>query len=196
MYEDFQLVDMISTHALLAEGDWKRGYDPKRQYCHFNPRPPCGGRQYVDIIHPKPQDFNPRPPCGGRLVWKFLVAVDICISTHALLAEGDAARCIARRRRRNFNPRPPCGGRPRTKSTLARFLYISTHALLAEGDAYCDRHSGNRNEFQPTPSLRRATPAPKQHIPRSRYFNPRPPCGGRHNIYMVNYTIKCNTLGG
>ena len=79
--------------------------------CHFNPRPPCGGRPRfffcpffyfcISIHVPRVEDdvvaylfllstdyFNPRPPCGGRRIQYtyILRAVD-------------------------FNPRPPCGGR-------------------------------------------------------------------------------------
>ena len=38
----------ISTHALLAEGDLRHGCQWHGALCHFNPRPPCGGRQEED----------------------------------------------------------------------------------------------------------------------------------------------------
>ena len=103
---------VISTHALLAEGDdAHRALRPCRPYfnprppcggrprrnasrvglrAHFNPRPPCGGR-LLPLSHTRQgQNFNPRPPCGGRL--------SPLPSYCPLLL--------------NFNPRPPCGGRP------------------------------------------------------------------------------------
>ena len=82
------LTAAISIHSLRVEGDEatrKRGGRER----HFNPLPPCGGRQKqstpkqkrrafqstpsvwretAPVIHVTCQcrDFNPRPPCGGR----------------------------------------------------------------------------------------------------------------------------------
>ena len=57
---------------------------------------------------------------------------------------------------------------------------ISTHALLAEGDFWLTAVSSYLLEFQPTPSLRRATGDGTRPCPQTYHFNPRPPCGGRH----------------
>ena len=78
----------ISIHVPRVEDDLDgRTRDGSR--CHFNPRPPCGGRlqhgrrgedlDYISIHVPRVEDdgrklsicykgsnFNPRPPCGGR----------------------------------------------------------------------------------------------------------------------------------
>ena len=55
----------ISIHVLRVEDDRSRR-TPMVYHRHFNPRPPCGGRQG----HPRRSSpgtyFNPRPPCGGR----------------------------------------------------------------------------------------------------------------------------------
>ena len=61
--------DVISIHALRGEGDDLLRVKQARQ-CHFNPRPPWGGRRwsYDDSI------------------------VDINISIHALRGEGDSYR--------------------------------------------------------------------------------------------------------
>ena len=56
---------------------------------------------------------------------------------------------------------------------------ISTHALLAEGDAVSASTLLSLFLFQPTPSLRRATPCGSVGIIHHLHFNPRPPCGGR-----------------
>ena len=56
------------------------------------------------------------------------------ISTHALLAEGDPMYPYHNRIKQHFNPRPPCGGR-----------HLPLTIQLSQA------------EFQPTPSLRRAT---------------------------------------
>ena len=80
--------EKISIHALRGEGDilCRRLSD---RSCHFNPRPPWGGRLIA-----------PFEPC------------DIpAISIHALRGEGDWCGYQTRWRTYNFNPRPPWGGR-------------------------------------------------------------------------------------
>ena len=80
--------DIISIHVLRVEDDSSRKY-PSTRSQHFNPRPPCGGRQHRLSYSPRPIQFqstssvwrttgicemicraaiyfNPRPPCGGR----------------------------------------------------------------------------------------------------------------------------------
>ena len=101
------------------------------------------------------------------------------ISIHALRGEGDQACAIKPARCVHFNPRPPWGGRPKTEETREenqRFQStpsvgratevgrapckacwnISIHALRGEGDVFL--------------VIRKIV---------GRYFNPRPPWGGR-----------------
>ncbi len=79
----------ISIHTLRVEGDhmyeenrtiveifqstpsvWRatsQSFKSGTRNCHFNPHPPCGGRQlplYALLF--LVSDFNPHPPCGGR----------------------------------------------------------------------------------------------------------------------------------
>ena len=70
----------------------------------------------------------------GDLLLRAVIGLSV-ISTHALLAEGDVRAAL------------------RYKATGA----ISTHALLAEGDCGAYGCACQTKEFQPTPSLRRAT---------------------------------------
>ena len=127
--------ERISIHAPRAGGDYHHFLISFYSTKHFNPRPPCGGRQGLRCRKPSPEYFNPRPPCGGRLdkLYEKLTAKQFQstppvrgattgraarrggynrISIHAPRAGGDKAwrryRCIYQ----NFNPRPPCGGRP------------------------------------------------------------------------------------
>ena len=106
----------ISIHVLRVEDD---AFSAPRLYWtpYFNPRPPCGGRRYMEITCKAPDlfqstssvwrttvappvqlvpcaHFNPRPPCGGRL----------------------QIQQRKRQKRNYFNPRPPCGGRRNTKN--------------------------------------------------------------------------------
>ena len=81
------------------------------------------------------QHFNPRPPCGGRRYPKLWMHSTTCY----------------------FNPRPPCGGRLLPAVLQRDYEDISTHALLAEGDGKISQQQLDAAQFQPTPSLRRAT---------------------------------------
>ena len=152
-------MNMISTHALLAEGDPCRE-NPGRRLRYFNPRPPCGrGDQFNALYQVDYPDFNPRPPCGGRP------------------APGSGGGC-----RRNFNPRPPCGGRPeRDRGFTCSTEFQPTPSLRRRPGMYAPSSSwtdfnprppcGGRQKgrttkmsefkFQPTPSLRRATRIPR-----------------------------------
>ena len=84
-----------------------------------------------------------------------------------------------------FQPTPSL--RRATPAHIAQYEphRISTHALLAEGDAVSASTLLSLFLFQPTPSLRRATTleAPRAAVPEN--FNPRPPCGGRRPVVII-----------
>ena len=101
------------------------------------------------------------------------------ISIHALREEGDDGTLMQSTDPTNFNPRPPRGGRPPKRDVEHGKHHISIHALREEGDLFlfCPgtpalisihalREEGDlrqstsrhlREEFQSTPSARRAT---------------------------------------
>ena len=124
---------LISIHALREEGDGSSvvGLPP---FYYFYPRPPRGGRLYLNDSLTNYRNFYPRPPRGGR---RFVCAVSVVIgiflstpsarratlsvqvnsifkiiSIHALREEGDAFPASPSRRTVYFYPRPPRGGRP------------------------------------------------------------------------------------
>ena len=183
------MMDRISTHALLAEGDAMVPVFKAPALLTFQPTPSsrratciltrtCGDHQLkfqptpssrratqrLHIDHLRDLHFNPRPPRGGRHHRHRGADPRHLISTHALLAEGDG-RLVA------------CG---------RIYLCISTHALLAEGDNHQSLCKYHHDQFQPTPSSRRATALLGVKFPEPFNFNPRPPRGGRpvslHNI--------------
>ena len=101
-----------------------------------------------------------------------------------------------------FNPRPPRGGRPQRPYTSRFKGLISIHAPREGGDSdpdidipctstisiHAPREGGDPDDapayyhppvFQSTPPARGATPCPRTRASRGRYFNPRPPRGGR-----------------
>ena len=108
-----KLINGISIHALRGEGDDK--HTGLRTYpCHFNPRPPWGGRRRVSPFSQGLYYFNPRPPWGGRLYWVLTNCNGMDISIHALRGEGDV-----------FVGYFAC----------QKFI-ISIHALRGEGDGF------------------------------------------------------------
>ena len=122
-------------------------------------------------------DFNPLPPCGGRPrpACKF--------------------RWLA-----HFNPLPPCGGRLLPLCVSGFCIFISIHSLRVEGDAAGVKRTRNILIFQSTPSVWRETVIWEMQRKRRKYFNPLPPCGGRHviapNSHLVQYFNPLPPCGG
>ena len=123
--------------------------------------------------------FNPRPPWGGRHSRTLPFKNSIVISIHALRGEGDPSHSKAHNQRGYFNPRPPWGGRRKLGRELRAMKKISIHALRGEGDTHrrkvfnillisihALRGEGDEERQSPKNSLH--------------HFNPRPPWGGRH----------------
>ena len=130
----------------------------KNGLIHFNPLPPCGGRPHQRRhLHRSRGDFNPLPPCGGR------------------------RRPFQHIRRffRHFNPLPPCGGRPIIdRETFDAAQFQSTPSVWRET---CSSLSDlTLPTFQSTPSVWRETFWEYWKRGGTSYFNPLPPCGGRH----------------
>ena len=108
------------------------------------------------LIWRKLQNFYPRPPRGGRPYLEITGNGAEGISIHALREEGDAVWNGTVTHSRYFYPRPPRGGRlgsradhwchkiflstpSARRATIPRnqpprILYISIHALREEGD--------------------------------------------------------------
>ena len=83
-------------------------------YQHFNPRSPCGERQYFEAIREKTDDISIRAPLAGS----------------------DRRRCMSTRRRSDFNPRSPCGERRSVRADYRGQQAISIRAPLAGSDRY------------------------------------------------------------
>ena len=146
----------ISIHALREEGDahcQKGGCLP----CNFYPRPPRGGRLYVDVAEafdtvflstPSARratrccctltsclpNFYPRPPRGGRRQPLKLEPAPMY-----------------------FYPRPPRGGRPRGPRRSCRGPEHFYPRPPRGGRLQVSRAAPSRMQFLSTPSARRAT---------------------------------------
>ncbi len=156
---------------------------------HFNPLPPCGGRQIDWRERNERAYFNPLPPCGGRRQCAATALHTGTISIHSLRVEGD----------------------PEGLSAVERRFYISIHSLRVEGDKMALSSCTVAYSFQSTPSVWRETAFPvlfpfqlaiSIHSLRvegddhgggyrdsDRHFNPLPPCGGRPPAIRV--TCQC-----
>ena len=146
---------------------------------YFNPRAPCGARQYATVIFVRGRlfqptrplrgatraerdgvfggrDFNPRAPCGARPVsGTFCPAATI--STHAPLAGRDHHRLTGSCDMGHFNPRAPCGARPLSVVTLISAVKFQPTRPLRGATGLPVTPSTASTEFQPTRPLRGAT---------------------------------------
>ena len=146
-------------------------------------------------------DFNPRSPCGERQFFLKQCAKACVISIHAPRAGSDRHAYNVRFGRCNFNPRSPCGERQENAPIGRGKRPISIHAPRAGSDSTFTRWSecGNISIHAPRAGSDESRTAPaigaeliSIHAPRAgsdvnneriiilfRNFNPRSPCGER-----------------
>ena len=123
----------ISIHALREEGDGAASMRfPLRAY--FYPRPPRGGRRFVEFFIGKLAEFLSTPSARRATKAQDLKRAIELISIHALREEGDVKA-----------------------SVHLQTAYISIHALREEGDPEPDSCDCEFVVFLSTPSARRAT---------------------------------------
>ena len=167
---------------------------------HFNPRPPCGGRQIIQTVKDAFTEFQSTAPVWGPTAPKYVFAVAAPISIHGPRVGADPTKTGRRWRQRNFNPRPPCGGRrrsgqyqifrrdfnPRPPCGGRHGLgHMVTHPAGFQSTApvwgptmTTGSDTGSR-EFQSTAPVWGPTLQPAPSGADRQHFNPRPPCGGR-----------------
>ena len=195
------LTAAISIHSLRVEGDEatrKRGGRER----HFNPLPPCGGRQKQSTPKQKRRAFQSTPSVWRETAAKRTAMPQYPISIHSLRVEGDCDNIFFCRRRKDFNPLPPCGGRQWTApafinasdfnplppcggrlseiSERVKLTLISIHSLRVEGDKKAYVMYQQETALGITSS------------PHATDFNPLPPCGGRRRF--TGYTVHKRTF--
>ena len=146
----------ISTHALREEGDQTVGgliYDQH----NFYPRPPRGGRRFLEVAGQVQRIFLPTPS-ARRATWVSKSRSRVC---HLFLPTPSARRATGKR------------------AQIPRYYEISTHALREEGDPALVVVVFVPPVFLPTPSARRATAFCLCASAVRSDFYPRPPRGGR-----------------
>ena len=150
---------LISIHAAHAGSDNNDAAGCRKPH-HFNPRCPCGQRHFKDFIENILSDFNPRCPCGQR-------QADVDLRIGALFY---------------FNPRCPCGQRQEIEMLDDLLVNISIHAAHAGSDAMTLTGVPAHNLFQSTLPMRAATKTILFYPFCKKDFNPRCPCGQRHEL--------------
>ena len=144
-------------------------------------------------------NFNPRPPCGGR---QFRIAYTYqcyLISIHGPRVGADFCTVKLSTQIIHFNPRPPCGGRPIAYTNTYRPSTISIHGPRVGADRVrrlCGL-CGVISIHGPRVGADKQRP-PVAYC--ASYFNPRPPCGGRRfpwilPIYLHNISIHGPRVG-
>ena len=101
---------------------------------YFYPRPPRGGRPFIDGVEVMDGVFLSTPSARRATGRPSVQAVVVAISIHALREEGDVATLVMAVPSGHFYPRPPRGGRPGPQLVLRCSRAISIHALREEGD--------------------------------------------------------------
>ena len=145
--------------------------------------PRVGGDRPTGVAFAIDTPFQSTPPVWGATRPSHILFQLHIISIHAPRVGGDPDNISGVPPGKHFNPRPPCGGRPSyRKPNRQRGLFQSTPPVWG---ATTRRHTAGRNlgisihaprvGGDPSKTTRRRVPA--------RYFNPRPPCGGRR-LYL------------
>ena len=152
-------VQNISIHTLRGEGDELDG-------------------AIVSIT----MDFNPHPPWGGRPKARGKSDDEILFQSTPSVGRATRTKRYNRIRSINFNPHPPWGGRRRQGDDTESAIDISIHTLRGEGDTDREDCYTDKEKFQSTPSVGRATIPIRKRGVESIYFNPHPPWGGRPSV--------------
>ena len=169
----------------------------------FQSTPPARGATHPIVVHRPPRQGisihapreggDPVIPCLSADCWLFQSTPPargatrrLCgavpaagISIHAPREGGDPTAATSRARAAYFNPRPPRGGRLIPSSLLMIPPIISIHAPREGGDPGPRQHRTEKCRISIHAPREGATRKVSALFDKLRYFNPRPPRGGR-----------------
>ena len=111
------------------------------------------------------------------------------ISIHALRGEGDNFIALSGGQGISFQSTPSVGRATTSNNSEYNHPKISIHALRGEGDKSTRKSRKSTCKFQSTPSVGRATTITVPIILKRKDFNPRPPWGGRLDLFIINILI-------
>ena len=168
----------ISIHAPRAGGDFEdlQGCYTAEISIHA---PRAGGDVSEDapVVEKKISIHAPR--AGGDRPGKDITEQEY-ISIHAPRAGGDVDNMVEKGLKFEFQSTPPVRGATVDADNERLWTLISIHAPRAGGDLRICFLTSATIRFQSTPPVRGATQVQGSKSEKSRDFNPRPPCGGRH----------------
>ena len=143
-------------------------------------------RGATDIVNARKISFmvSIHAPLAGRDTNPHIVTSIATVSIHAPLAGRDAFRLLSAAARA-VSIHAPLAGRDRGRGQNTLRQVVSIHAPLAGRDRAPDRRERQRRLFQSTRPLRGATRSMTILFGCARSFNPRAPCGARHQEYQV-----------
>ena len=106
---------------------------------HFNPRAPCGARQFRTVKYESGYGISTHAPLAGRdHGQRHGVQHPQGFQPTRPLRGATSASIIASCGNWNFNPRAPCGARRTKQKVICSPVDISTHAPLAGRDSLSD----------------------------------------------------------
>ena len=149
-------------------------------FCHFNPRPPRGGRLPVPATTLLFHIFQSTPPARGATSVFSSLQSTLLISIHAPREGGDPISPLSSLPRlKAFQSTPPARGATYSACAARRRQKISIHAPREGGDLTGTRTGPSCDHFNPRPPRggRQVMLCPVFFL--FSYFNPRPPRGGR-----------------
>ena len=178
-----QIVRGISIHAPRAGSDLQTSH-VQRLLRNFNPRSPCGERQYIERDALMLRIFQSTLPVrGATFSWR--QTYSSCLFQSTLPVRG-ATRAVGGEigRFRDFNPRSPCGERLGSiYNPRGRYAFQST---LPVRGATRSGHSGcsGCSDFNPRSPCGERPANRRGADKKAHYFNPRSPCGERLSSAM------------
>ena len=168
----------ISIHAPLAGRD-KATVRETRSNFDFNPHAPCGARRLLLRPRCRARQISIHAPLAGRDSSSSSASPPCSPFQSTRPLRGATKPSATVSTSLYFNPRAPCGARPSGPLPCPQSEAISIHAPLAGRDEVSSINISKQTEFQSTRPLRGATAAALPWARRTRYFNPRAPCGAR-----------------
>ena len=181
----------ISIHAPLAGCDL-RAVPISMMAARFQSTHPLRGATQHHEAKAATCTISIHAPLAGCDVVRIVVPQNVQISIHAPLAGCDAKTRAQRGSRLHFNPRTPCGVRPAREDAPKRGRgFQSTHPL--RGATFFVLLPSGHSGISIHAPLAGCDPRRRRKLQRRLDFNPRTPCGVRHNgIVERTYKLDFN----
>ena len=145
---------------------------------YFNPRAPCGARQYEGRHNTNHDKFQPTRPLRGATIAIVDSIAEVTFQPTRPL-RGATNRVFNPCNSSNISTHAPLAGRDRGHQEQEQFPKKFQPTRPLRGATTKGMPKVSSVIFQPTRPLRGATEQAKKYLEKNRYFNPRAPCGAR-----------------